>query len=159
MIDLDREKLIRLYNMLHEFSLQISDTIGIRVKLRITQIEDAPVRNLEEEDQFIEDVIYQICEIYAITKAKLLGKCREQPLPDARGMGYKLVKDKFPNCPYKKIGLLFGGRDHSSVMSTKTAFENHLETEPKLQKQFEELKTQLHLMNYQTLNQNHNDTN
>lgn len=66
-----------------------------------------------------------VSDFYGITVADLIGKRRHAKYILPRHVAMYLIKSKY-NIPYKTIGTLFGGRDHSTVLAACEKIENDL---------------------------------
>lgn len=58
-----------------------------------------------------------VCEYYGLTKLQIESKSRTQHIANARHIAIYLCR-KLLNLPYAQIGLEFGNRDHSTVISS-----------------------------------------
>lgn len=137
MLDLDATKINHLKTLLNEFSLQISEVIGCEVNLKITEVINKPERDYVAEDSFMMYVIDKVCYAYGISEIRIKSTSRIMPLPDARGIAYKIIKTHQPQITFKKIGMSFGGRHYSTVMARMATLEKLMETEPELKKKYE----------------------
>lgn len=57
-----------------------------------------------------------VCDYYGLTRQQIDSKSRTKNISTARQIAMFLCR-KHLDLPYVKIGLEFGGRDHSTVMS------------------------------------------
>ena len=74
--------------------------------------------------------------------SQLTGKIRTGQVALARHIAMYLIRTEF-DTPFDKIGKLFGGKDHSSVMSAIKKVENMLKTDSEVNDAIEELKKRL----------------
>lgn len=83
-----------------------------------------------------------VCEYFKITLEDLKGKKRTQNINYPRQVAIylcrELAKESFP-----KIGTYFGGRDHSTIISSHTKISNDLKTNEQLKIVINELKQRL----------------
>ena len=83
-----------------------------------------------------------VCEYFKITLDDLKGKKRTQNINYPRQVAIylcrELAKESFP-----KIGTYFGGRDHSTIMSSHTKIANDLKSNEQLKIVINELKQRL----------------
>ena len=83
-----------------------------------------------------------VCEYFKITLDDLKGKKRTQNINYPRQVAIylcrELAKESFP-----KIGTYFGGRDHSTIISSHTKISNDLKTNEQLKIVINELKQRL----------------
>lgn len=68
-----------------------------------------------------------VSDFYSITLQDLIGKKRHIKYTIPRHIAMYMIKNKY-NLPYKKIGVLFGDRDHSTVLAACEKIENELKT-------------------------------
>lgn len=72
-----------------------------------------------------------VSEFYGITIDDLIGKSRKSKYVLPRHIAMYLIKDNY-NIPYQTIGNLFGGRDHSTVLTACEKIENELKLDSNL---------------------------
>lgn len=143
MLNLNKQKLLHLHQLLDEYSLQISESIGVQVQLEITAVAAGAIRNETAEDLMLGVVASAVCDSYRIRQHELISDSRQHPLPDARALCYLLIKSHHPKMPLKKIGQYFGGRDHSTISTALATVKDLLETEKALQKTFKQLSLKI----------------
>lgn len=69
------------------------------------------------EEITVEKIKKSVCEFYGLTKAQLESKSRTANIANARHIAVYLCR-KHLEMPFAKIGLEFGNRDHSTIMSS-----------------------------------------
>lgn len=74
-----------------------------------------------------------VSDYYSITVDELIGKKRAFKYTLPRHIAMYLIKVTY-DIPYSKIGNMFGGRDHTSVISAFNKIENELEINTELKK-------------------------
>lgn len=72
-----------------------------------------------------------VSDFYGITIDDLVGKSRKSKYVLPRHIAMFLIKDKY-NIPYQTIGNLFGGRDHSTVLTACEKISNELKIDTTL---------------------------
>lgn len=87
-------------------------------------------------------IINVVADYYNLAPAQLTGKIRTGQIALARHVAMYLIRDML-DVPLKKIGQVFGGKDHTTVMSAITKVEKELKTDDKLQEAIDELKKRL----------------
>ena len=87
-------------------------------------------------------IINVVADYYNLAPSQLTGKIRTGQIALARHVAMYLIR-LLLDVPLKKIGQVFGGKDHTTVMSALTKVENELKTDEKLQAAVEELKKRL----------------
>ena len=84
-------------------------------------------------------IINKVCDYYNVTPAQITSKVRTGQITLARHISMYLIK-KHLDMSLKAIGNLFGGKDHTTVISGIKKVENELETDKQLQIAIEELE-------------------
>ncbi len=87
-------------------------------------------------------IINVVADYYNLTSSQLTGKIRTAQIALARHIAMYLIEDIL-HLPYKKIGDMFGGKDHSTVISAITKVENLLKTDETTKEAVNELKKRL----------------
>lgn len=87
-------------------------------------------------------IINTVAEYYNITPSQIIGPSRQGNIALARHISMYLIRTML-DMPYKSIGMMFGGKDHSTVMSGVEKVEKQLKTNQNLSKAVEELKGRL----------------
>ncbi len=83
-----------------------------------------------------------VCDYFKITMDDLKGKKRSQNINYPRQVAIYLCRT-MANESFPKIGTYFGGRDHSTIMSSYRKIESDLQTSDQLKVVIKELKQQL----------------
>ncbi len=76
-----------------------------------------PIIQRERGDLNVKQIKKCVCDFYGLTKHQIESKSRTKNISTARHIAMYLCR-KHLELPYVKIGLEFGGRDHSTVMSS-----------------------------------------
>lgn len=87
-------------------------------------------------------IINVVADYYNLTPSQLVGKIRTGQIALARHIAMYLIRSTL-DVPLKKIGTVFGGKDHTTVMNAISKVENMLKTDEQLKTAFEELKKRL----------------
>lgn len=87
-------------------------------------------------------VINVVADYYNLTPSQLTGKIRTGQIALARHIAMYLIRNTM-DVPLKKIGDMFGGKDHTTVMSAITKVDKELINNEQLKLAVEELKKQL----------------
>ena len=85
-------------------------------------------------------IINIVADYYGVTPAQLTSKVRTGQIALARHISMYLIR-KHLDAPLKRIGEVFGGKDHTTVMSGINKVEKELKTDPQLQQAIEELES------------------
>ena len=83
-----------------------------------------------------------VCDYFKITLEDIKGKKRSQNINYPRQVAIYLCRT-LANESFPKIGTYFGGRDHSTIMSSYRKIENDLKTNEQLKVVIKELKERL----------------
>ncbi len=87
-------------------------------------------------------VINVVADYYNISPSEITGKVRTGQIALARHISMYLIR-KHLDVPLKKIGDMFGGKDHTTVMSGISKVDKELKTNKQLQEAIEELEAKL----------------
>ena len=87
-------------------------------------------------------IINVVADYYNLTSSQLTGKIRTGQIALARHIAMYLIRIKL-DVPLKKIGDMFGGKDHTTVMSAITKVDKELKTNENLKAAVEELQKRL----------------
>ena len=87
-------------------------------------------------------IINIVADYYNLTPSQLTGKVRTEQLALARHIAMYLIR-KHLDIPLKKIGEMFGGKDHTTVMNGIKKVEKELKTNELLKKAIEELEIKI----------------
>ncbi len=87
-------------------------------------------------------IINVVADYYNLTSSQLTGKIRTGQIALARHIAMYLIRYKL-DVSLKKIGDMFGGKDHTTVMSAISKVEKELKTNETLKTAVEELEKRL----------------
>ena len=76
-------------------------------------------------NEYYTDVIGIVADFYSISVDDITGTKRNGKIVLARQIAMYILKDKY-GLAYKKIGTFFGGKDHTTVMSSVEKIENEM---------------------------------
>ena len=99
--------------------------VAIEAVQNITNIKNAAAQLSEQK------VINVVSNYYKLTPAELTGKTRTGQIALARHIAMYLIRINI-DVPLTKIGAMFGGRDHTTVMNGILKVENMLKTDESL---------------------------
>lgn len=94
--------------------------------------------------QAYENIQSVVAAYYNISVNDLISSKRSAKIILPRHISMYLIKDIY-DLPYKKIGSLFGGRDHTTVMSAVEKIENDLKTDNELKMAVDNIKKKLNI--------------
>ncbi len=87
-------------------------------------------------------IISIVADYYNLTPAQITGKDRNSQLVLARHISMYLIR-QYIDIPLKKIGEMFGGKDHTTVMSALTKVDKELKTDEQLKAAVEALEAKI----------------
>ena len=87
-------------------------------------------------------IINTVADYYNLTASQLTGKIRTGQIALARHIAMYLIRNML-DVPLKKIGDMFGGKDHTTVMSAISKVDKELKTNEALKEAVEELEKRL----------------
>lgn len=87
-------------------------------------------------------IIDVVSNYYSLTPSQVTGNIRTNQIALARHISMYLIRDLL-DLPLIKIGEVFGGKDHSTVISAVKKVEKELKTNPSLQTVIKEIKERL----------------
>jgi len=87
-------------------------------------------------------IITTVADYYNLTPSQITGKERNSQLVLARHISMFLIR-KYIDIPLKKIGEMFGGKDHTTVMSALTKVDKELKTNEQLKTAIGELEKKI----------------
>jgi chromosomal replication initiator protein len=94
--------------------------------------------------QAYENIQSVVAAYYNISVNDLISSKRSAKITLPRHISMYLIKDIY-DLPYKKIGSLFGGRDHTTVMSAVEKIENDLKIDNELKMAVDNIKKKLNI--------------
>ena len=87
-------------------------------------------------------IINVVADYYNLSPSQLTGKIRTGQIALARHIAMYLIRNTL-DVPLKKIGEIFGGKDHTTVMSAIQKVDKGLKTDERLKEAVEELEKRL----------------
>ena len=100
--------------------------------------------NVQDEKQKLSEqkIISVVADYYHKTPSQITGSSREGEITMARHVAMYLIRAKL-DVPFTKIGYIFGGKDHSTVMSGVNKVEKSLKTNELLRTAVSEIERNL----------------
>ena len=87
-------------------------------------------------------IIAIVADYYNLTPSQITGKDRNSQLVLARHISMYLIR-QYIDMPLKKVGEIFGGKDHTTVMSALSKVDKELKTNDQLGKAIEDLEKKI----------------
>jgi chromosomal replication initiator protein len=100
------------------------------------------MRGINITPKFITELV---CSHYNVSALKLKSMSRKRELVDARHMAIYLMLT-YTKLSQKSIGLLFGGRDHATIINSKKVTKNLIDTDRIIKGNYEILAGRLNDM-------------
>jgi chromosomal replication initiator protein len=94
-----------------------------------------------------EQIIDTVGRHYGLSSEELRGHSRLRPLVTARHVAMYLIRDMLVDYSYPTIAQIFGGRNHTTVMSAVTKIEKEMSTDQELVNTITDLKRHLQVEN------------
>ena len=114
-----------------------------RIDLSIVKESVYPILKGKKHQELTDDLIIStVASYYNMTESQITSKVRTSQIALARQIAMYLCR-LLLNTPYQKIGVLFGGRDHSTVISSCVKVETELKTDVQLMNAISAIKKQL----------------
>ena len=131
-----------VFNRLIFYVSQIKRVEKITLDVAIEAVQDITgIKNAA--DQLSEQkVINVVADYYNLAPSQLVGKIRTGQIALARHIAMYLIRINI-DIPLSKIGSMFGGRDHTTVMNGIEKVENMLKTDEALKSAINELQNRL----------------
>lgn len=137
----DFEQMAKVAEIMREASLKIEAITGKLPDLRLH--DTPPTKQLVDYDETAVAIMSMAAYEFNVTLDDLKSQSRKKPLPDARGVAMIAIK-KHTRLSAKTIGLHFGGRDHSTVLTRIADTWDLAETEPQLMATINKVLDQAH---------------
>ena len=115
---------------------KITLDVAIEAAQNITDIKHVATQLTEQK------IINVVADYYGFLPSELTGKVRTGQLALARHVAMYLIRINI-DIPLNKIGSMFGGRDHTTVMNGILKVENMLKTDEALKAAIEDLQKRL----------------
>ena len=114
------------------------------ISLEIAQEALQPLLDVKQSKQKLNEqrIISIVADYYNKTPSQITSTSRQGDLVFARHIAMYLIR-KMLDTPYTKIGMVFGGRDHSTVMNGVEKVEKELKTNPNIETAINEIKALL----------------
>lgn len=113
---------------------------SIDIKIASEAFKDQIIENSNDLD--IKKIRKTVCDYYNLTTAQIISKTRTANIANARHIAMYLCR-KLLDSPYQEIGLAFGNRDHSTVMSAYEKVESSLKSNSLYLKAINEIEERL----------------
>ena len=129
-------------NRLLFYTVSVKPCDHITMQVAMEAVQDLVAEQDRDAKLTESRIIAVVADYYSLTPSQLTGKIRTAQIALARHIAMYLDKALL-NTPFTKIGLAFGGRDHTTVMNGVEKVENSLRTDPDMQKAVADIKAKL----------------
>lgn len=130
-------------NKLLSYTINFMPTNHIDLKITIDALQDilSPSSNKGINEK---QIINEVANYFNLTLSQILGNSQIKSISNARHIAMYLIRYKM-DLPYKKIGSLFGGKDHSTVISAITKVEKLVKSDPSMGKIVKDLSSKINI--------------
>lgn len=104
-----------LNNLIFKSILFNPDIIDLKFAIEVFKENPAAVNH--DDSLSVMRIKKAVCEFYGLTRQQIESKSRTKSISNARHIAIYLCR-KHTDLPFSKIGAEFGGRDHSTIMSS-----------------------------------------
>ena len=127
-------------NSLMAFSIVYNSNVDMRLAERIIK----RAVKTDNNPLTIEEILEKVCRHYNVTQQQVFGKSRRRDYVQARQLSMYLAQ-KYIKLPAARIGQIFGGRDHSTVLHSCSAIEKRLKTDRAFSDELASIETSFRL--------------
>lgn len=129
-------------NKLLSYTINFKPTSHIDLRTTMEALQD--IMNIKDVNSELSEkkIIDVVASYYNLTPAQVTGNSHIKQISIARHIAMFVIRNQL-NTPYTKIGKLFGGKDHSTVMSAINKIGVMCKTDPGVKKVIHDLETQL----------------
>ena len=129
-------------NSLVFYSLSLGDGERITMDMAIKAVGSIKGGNEVATQLSEQKIINTVASYYRLEPSQLTSKVRTGQIALARHIAMYLIRNHL-DVPLKKIGDMFGGKDHTTVMSGISKVDKELKTDTQLKKAIEELEKKI----------------
>lgn len=129
-------------NRLIFYSVSLKQTEHITMDIAVEAVEPLVGGKSFATQLSEQKIINVVADYYNLTPSQLTGKIRTGQIALARHIAMWLIRSML-DIPLKKIGDMFGGKDHTTVMSAIQKVDKELITDETLKEAIDELKKKL----------------
>ena len=129
-------------NKLLSYTINFKPTSHIDLRTTMEALQD--IMNIKDVNSELSEkkIINVVASYYNLTPAQVTGNSHIKQISIARHIAMFVIRNQL-NTPYTKIGKLFGGKDHSTVMSAINKIGVLCKTDPGVKKVIHDLEAQL----------------
>lgn len=124
------------------FYATINNLKRVSMKDAVASVDTLAGEVNERKSLTAEAIIKDVAEYYHLASYQLTGKQRTAQIAYARQIAMYLIRYEL-DLPFKKIGSLFGGKDHSTVMSAVAKIESDVKNNAELRKAIQDLRAKV----------------
>ena len=105
---------LEIESMISSCEELIHSRTGVQVKLALELIDNKPLKDTVE--QLLKEVAKIFCKEWNISIYEVFSKKRSRHLVAMRQIIFLHIRTRYPSVALKKIGEVFGGYDHTTIM-------------------------------------------
>ena len=128
------------FNKLLSYTINFKPTEHIDLKTVVEAVGDLLGYVDTNVDLSEKKILNKVASYFNLTTTQLVGNSHVKQITYARHISMYLMRDLM-DLKFKRIGLIFGGKDHSTVMSAIQKVETMLKTDENLKQIITELKS------------------
>jgi hypothetical protein len=139
-LELPPQKMTQVLNKVQVCENELKEIAGFKVKLNICAMSEVELAGVDNLNLTKATIIKKVVLNYlGATESQLTDKNRKTENVEVRGF-YMFALKTYTTLSLKKIGLLTGGKDHSTVINSNNTFNDLYETDRLHRRKWEELK-------------------
>ncbi|MCF0111416.1 MAG: chromosomal replication initiator protein DnaA [Erysipelotrichaceae bacterium] len=132
-----------MLNRVMYYSINFSNGETIGYDLTVEALKDILKTKKDKESVLNPNtIIHTVAEYYGLTKKDLLSKSRVKNISTARHIAIYLIRELL-DVPYKKIGTLFDGMNHATIIAACNKIDSFYRTDEAYKTAIDNLKLQL----------------
>lgn len=124
------------------YTINFKPTNHITLEIAVESVQGILSNNSLSSELSEKKIINIVADYYNLTSAQILGRSHIKQITLARHICMYLIRNLL-DIPFAKIGELFGGKDHSTVMSGINKVDNLLKTDQEMGKVIKILKLKI----------------
>lgn len=125
-------------NSLMAYSIVYNTKVDLRLAERVIR----RAVKMDNNPLTMDDILGVVAAHFSLKEQAIVGKSRQRELTQARHIAMYIAK-KYTNMPTSRIGKLFGGRDHTTVLHGCQSVSKRLEKEEPFAQEMEQIEEAL----------------
>ena len=116
--------LVGVVNSLLAYSVVYNSNVDMRLAERVIK----RAVNIDNKPLTVDDILDKVCTHYGVSQQQVTSRSRKRDYVLVRQLSMYLAQ-KYTKMPASRIGLLIGGRDHSTVIHSCSTIEQRLKVD------------------------------